>query len=712
MAPRRRDPPIPLRPEAGLRRENLARLLAPRHVAFIGGKAAADALARCEQFGFEGELWQVNPRASAADGKRVFASSADLPCAPDAAYLAISADKSVDAVRELATRRAGGVVCYAAGFAEKGGEGVALQERLAEAAGDLALIGPNCLGLLDYRVGLHLWAGDVQERFAGPGIGLVSQSGALVEFMTMHRRSIPFVSVVSVGNQAVLSLEDVTEAMLDDPGVKAIGLYIEGLRDVAHFSRVAAKALSKRVPLVAIKVGRSEIAARLALGHTSSLAGASELYDALFERLGILVVDSLGDMLETLKLLSVIGPLPGRRFAAITGSGGQAAMIADHAAGLGLTLPPLSQRQVERLRAGLPDYVNLINPLDMTVGTMGNLEQQRLLFDVLAEGDIDVLVAGFDAYDDIDAAFGAEVMMSFEQMAAALGRHQRLGIATSALPETLPAHIRERALEVGIAPLQGSRETLTAMAGAAWYGERQHALQDLDVDTLSLPPPPIQAGPVAALDEAQAKRLLGAAGLVIPEGRCVTPAKAVDAANALGFPVVVKVLDATLPHKSEAGAVALDLRDANSVSAAVERMQGALAAPPERLLVEKMIPDAVAELIVGIEYDEAFGHALVIGAGGILVELLRDSATVLLPTTRACIEDALDRLDVARLLAGFRGRPRGDRTAVITAIEAIADFTLSERDRIVEIDVNPLLVLPEGRGAVAADALVRLRETD
>ena len=227
-------------------------------------------------------------------------------------------ERTIDAVRRLAAIGTGGCICFAAGFAEKGGEGVALEAELVAAAGDMALVGPNCYGMLDCRTGMHLWSSAVLERLEGPGIGIVTQSGALAEFLAIPPRSAPFAFIISVGNQAAVRLEDCADVLVDDDRINVIGIYIEAIRDIPRFSRMAERAAARRKPVVVIKVGRSETAAAVTLGHTSSLAGTPQLYDALFERLGVVRVDTLNQFLESLKLLSVLGPLPGRRLGATT----------------------------------------------------------------------------------------------------------------------------------------------------------------------------------------------------------------------------------------------------------------------------------------------------------------------------------------------------------------------------------------------------------
>ena len=692
---------------AANRTENLRRLLAPRHVAFIGGRYAVSAMERCAQFGFGGELWLVNPKATEAKVGQVFASVDDLPVAPDATYLAVSSEKTIDTVRRLAERGAGGCICFAAGFAEKGGEGVAMEAALAEMAGDMALLGPNCYGILDLRSRLHLWTGEMLEPYAGPGIAVVSQSGALAEFMTMEARSVPFVFIGSVGNQAVVSLEEMMEAVLDDETINAVGIYVEGIRDIAHFSRVAEKAADKRIPIVAIKVGRSQAATQITLGHTSSLAGTPELYDALFERLGIIRADTLSQFLESLKMLSVVGPINGPRLAAITISGGEAALIADYAPGLGLTLPPLSPDQVKVLEAGLPDMVNVMNPLDTTVGTMGNLDQQALIFDVITRGEFDVVATMMETYENPAAPFTGEMDLMMEQMEIAVRRNGMPGVVVSALPEALPLRVRRRAIQSGMAPLQGLDDMMFAIAASHRYGE---FLKGRRGRALAVPASPHQSGEARVLNEWESKQWLADHGVVIPEGRVVAPHDAPEAAESLGFPVVMKAVSDELMHKTEAGAIALGLSDYQAVSDALDRLQQTLGGSLEHVLVERMIEEAVAELIVGIKFDAAFGHALVVGAGGVLVELVSDTTTLLLPTDRDAVTTALHSLKVSKLLHGFRGRPEGDRDAVIATILAIADFAMSERKRLVEVDVNPLLVLPRGRGTVAVDALIRVVE--
>ncbi len=691
-----------------LRRRNLERLLAPRHVAFIGGRHLKPALRSCKDIGYGGEIWVVNPRHAEIAGYACVPSVAALPEAPDAVFLAVPAAESVAVVRELAGLGAGGCVCYAAGFAEAGPEGRALQARLVEAAGEMALLGPNCYGLLNYLSGAALWASQHGGQKVERGVALVSQSGNLAINLTMNQRSVPLSHVISVGNQAALGLEDLILPLLDEERVTGIGLYVEGLADVTRFGRAANQALRQGVPIVAIKVGRSEAAIRQTLSHTASLAGPDHLYDALFERLGVIRAPSLAAQLETLKLMHFGAPLGGRRLGVLACSGGDAALFADQAQSQGLTIPPLAAQQENALRELLPDFAAVANPLDYNTTIWGDAEALRRCFSVVMAGEIDAGVLVIDyprdglwGIEEWDAAVEAFIAARRETGVAA--------IAVSTLPELLPERVRARFIEGGIVPLQGLEEAAFAIGAAARYGETT-ARRSAAPETVVLPPV-TAAGTGALVDEVESKRRLAAYGVHVPPGRQVAPEAAAQAAVELGFPVALKAVAPGLAHKSEAGAVALGLWDADEVAKAAARIAAEVAGELS-LLVEVMVQGAVAEILVGVQRDPVLGLALVLGSGGELVELAEDSRTLLLPTDRAAIAAALDDLKAARLLDGYRSRPPGDREALLDAVEAIAAFAEDHRDTLLELDVNPLLVLPEGRGAVAVDALIRLAETD
>ena len=467
----------------------------------------------------------------------------------------------------------------------------------------------------------------------------------------------------------MLGVEEFLEILIDDPHVNAIALYIEGLRDVPRFAEAALRALKAGVPIIAQKVGTSEIGARLTVSHTGSLSGANELYQALFDRVGVISVDSTVAMLETLKLVTIAGVPQGRRIAAFTCSGGDSIMLADGGGALGLSFPQPSPNICETLEALLPKIATVSNPLDYTTPLWG---QEAPLREVLT-------VALKDRYDlalmvqDYPASISDQACEPYRADARAFMTACKAaaipGAVCSILPETLDAKSRDTLATGDVAPLQGIADALGAIARAGRLGELQGKLAATgEAETLQLWPRLPEPVSVETLTEHEGKQRLAQFGVPAPAGRVVGATDAPAAAQELGFPVVVKVLSKDLPHKTEVGAVQVGLKDEAEVSSAVERMVVALAeqAPhvrPETFLVEEMVERPLAELIVGIQRDPAFGLALVIGSGGTLVELVGDSVTLLLPNDQEAIEQALDSLKVAALLTGHRGaggraRPR------------------------------------------------------
>ena len=691
-------------------RDNLKRLLAPRHVAFVGGRSMARALKRCAEGGYAGQMWLVNPQHDELEGVPCVRQISDLPCGPDAVFIATNRELTLTCVRELAAKGAGGAICYASGFAETGAEGQALQQQLLEAAGDMALLGPNCYGLLDYLHSCALWpvahGGKAVER----GVAVLTQSGNFAYNLSMSDRSLPVAYMASVGNQAQLGVAELMDVLLDEPRVTAIGLHLEGLKNVPAFARAAHKALEQGIPVIVLKTGVSQIGAELALSHTSSLSGSDALYDALFARLGVIRVSGPVSFVETLKA-AACGRLPtGNSLIALACSGGDAGLIADYAERNELRLPKLDAGQTAELAQVLPSYANLVNPLDFTTAIWGDGEALNRMLDsaLRTEADAAMLVLDYPAQFTGERK---ECDLLLELYCQALVRHGKTGFVTSAFPELLPAHARERLHAQGVAALQGVEDGLAAWGRIAGYQANRQALLALGESALlPLCPQPL-AGTGRLLNEWDSKQALRAFGLPVPNGVRSTVAQALEDAQRLGYPLVLKALSAELPHKTEAGAVALNLKDAAALTAALSNMATSIGAYApgvvfDQVLLEPMASAPLAELIVGIKRENDFCLALVIGAGGVLVELLKDSRSLLLPTTEGAIRNALLSLRSATLLHGFRGRAPADLEALVAAIRAVADYACENAGQLLELDVNPLLV--GAHGTTAVDALIRL----
>ena len=680
---------------------DLSRLLRPRSIAVIGGRMAENAILQCDKMGFEGPVWPVNPTRASLGGRPCIARIEDLPGAPDAVFIGINRYHTIEAVRVLAERGAGGAICYASGFREaerETGEGGGLQAQLVETAGAMPIIGPNCYGFINALDGALLWPDQHGAQPVERGVAVLTQSSNLAINITMQRRALPVAYVVTAGNQAQTGLSEIASGLIEDDRVTALALHVEGFDDVKAFEALLARARRRGVPVVVMKMGRSEAARSLAVSHTASLSGSDALADTLIKRMGAVRVHSLPDMLETLKLLHVLGPLAGRDICSISCSGGEAALMADTALDLDLNFRPLTDDQRQAVKATLNDIVAVGNPLDYHTFIWGDETRLTSTFSAMlgAGFDLGMLVLDFPRPDRCG---DEEWDTAAEAIVKASRRNGSKAAIVSTLPENIPEEQASKLAARGIAPMMGIPEALRAAEAASFVG----TAPDLPAPLLS---PYTLPGHARMLDEAAAKRLLADHGLAIPEGRLVTTVdETVTAAEAIGYPVVVKAVG-EIAHKTEIGGVRLDLRGAEEVTEAA----AALAPLGDGLLVERMVTGGVAELIIGISRDAQFGLHLMVGAGGTEVELWRDTAALLLPATRDEIRAAILGLRSAPLITGWRGGAAGDLEACIDAAHAAARFAEAHADTLIELDINPLIVRAEG--AIAADALVSMIEED
>jgi len=678
---------------------NLRRLLRPESIAVFGGREAAEVMKQCDRLGYDGRVYPVHPSKAEVHGRRCYRGIADLPEVPDVAFVGVNRELTVRIVAELSGAGSGGAVCYASGYKEVQVE--QLQRALVDAAADMPILGPNCYGFINYLDGVALWPDQHGgRRIERRGVALLTQSGNMTINLTMQRRALPLAYIVTLGNQAQLGLSAMIDAVLDDDRVSAIGLHIEGVDDVGAFERAAQRAQERSIPIVAVKAGRSEIGAQLTMSHTASLSGSDQLVDAFLARLGIARVHSLTALLESLKLLHVFGPLPGNRIASMSCSGGEATLLADAAEKHNLCFPPLTEKQIKSVKASLSDLVTVSNPLDYHTFIWGHQDRLHATYSAMLDCgfDLSLLVLDYPRGDRCSTADWDGAVSAFVGAARVTGARTAI-LAT--LPENLPEATGDALLARSIAPLQGVDDAFTAIEAAAFIGARASSNAALPTTTRSM----VQQASRNAIttDEWTAKQWLAEYGVACPPGHKVDHTEAVAAAEALGYPVVVKACSSELTHKTERQAVALNLLDAQSVKNAVESMLHV----SDEFIVESMVVDHVAELIVGVNHDAQFGLYLVIASGGVLVELIGDAQILLLPTSRAEIVESLRTLRTWTLLSGYRGKPEGDFQSTVAAVEAIAQFALDRADRLLELDVNPLMVRPNGHGAIAADALVR-----
>ncbi|MEO3416351.1 acetate--CoA ligase family protein [Roseovarius sp. CAU 1744] len=673
---------------------DLSRLLRPASIAVVGGGAwCASVIEQCHKMGFQGPIWPVHPTRETMGGIATIPSLAELPGIPDAVFIGVNRHLTIEAVHHLSEMGAGGAVCFASGFREtqaETGDGDTLQDALLDAAGDMPIIGPNCYGFINYLDGALLWPDQHGGVRCDGGVAILTQSSNMAINLTMQARGLPLAYMVTAGNQAQIGLAEIGRGLLADPRVTALGLHIEGVGDLRAFEALAQEAHRLNKPLVALKAGKSEQARAAAVSHTASLAGSDAGARALLARLGIAQVDSLTALLEALKLLHFAGPLPSSRVVSMSCSGGEASLIADSALGRDVQFPPLTGTQKTGLRAALGPMVALANPLDYHTFVWNHVDQMAEVFAAALSGDIALgcLIVDYPRTDRCDAGAWDCTIAA----AAEASRRARKPLAIiSTLPEALPEETAARITRAGLIPLHGLDDALAAIEAAAVAGQVR-----------TLPAPLLIPGDVRTptlLHEADAKAALSEHGVELPRAnRASSRDMLPEALRNLPLPVVLKAEG--LPHKTEAGGVALGLDSEKAVIAAAATM------PAECFLIEEMIEGGVAELLIGVIRDPAHGFVLTLAAGGTLTEIMQDSASLLLPVTRTEITKALLSLRIAPLLRGYRGKPPADIPSIVSAVLGVQAYVTAHAAHLDEVEINPLICTPAR--AVAADALIRI----
>ena len=663
---------------------DLSRLLNPRSIAVIGGAPAARVVEQCQKLGYTGKIWPVHPTKKEMHGITCYASLADLPGVPDAAFVAVNRHLTLDAISQLSAMGAGGAVCYASGFAESGD--VELQDELVVRAGELPILGPNCYGYINALDGIALWPDEHGCLPVSHGVGIISQSGNVGINLTMQQRGLRMAYMVTVGNQAGGGVEDALQSFIDDERVTAIGMFIEAIREPIRFAQLAQLAYNKGKRIVALQTGKSEAGALIAASHTASLAGNRQAYAALFDRCAVATVETPTELVETLKMLDNGGVLSGYRLASLSCSGGEASLIADMSECTNLKFDPFPDEQTARIEATLTELVHVANPFDYHTFMWGDRPAMTATFSETMRGDHDATLLLLDAppREDHDASSWLVAAEAFADAAKATGRR---GICVATLPECFSESMRTSILSLGLNAAQGLRETLVALDRAAWLGT--HSPQPLPAEVRA-------PGATALVDEANSKTMLASWGVRVPQGARCTRDNVASEAQRIGYPITLKGLG--LAHKSEAGAVAVGLADETQLRASVNAMPAEIA----EFLVEQTVTGIVAEVLVSIRRSAPLGWLITIGAGGVLTELWRDTTCLLAPATAQDIQDALARLRIAPILNGYRGKPAANIAALVDTIITLQQHVVGSS--LAEVELNP--VLATTTSAVAVDALI------
>ena len=681
---------------------SLKRLLQPSSIAVFGGREAHEVVRQCRRMGFSGEIWPVHPTREVVEGYPCFRGVDELPRAPDASFIGVNRNLTIEIVEQLSMRGAGGAVCYASGFSEVD-DGKKLNAALLSAAGSMPFLGPNCYGVINYLDGALLWPDQHGGKRVDRGVAILSQSSNIGINLTMQARGLPIAYLIALGNQAQTDLGDALGTLLTDERVSAIGLYIEGFRDVTVLERVMRVARERKIPVVALKSGASDQGAKIAQSHTAAMAGSDDVADALFKRLGIGRAHDLDTLVETLKILHVHGPLKGGRLCSMSCSGGEASLMADTAIGRKINFPELTDHQHQSIAATVHPLVSVSNPLDYHTFAWNKEEDLFNTYSAMLKChfDLAMLVLDFPRADRCSLETWAPAVNAICRAA----QKTRMPTAVLAsLPESLPEATASDLMSANIAPLCGIRQALDAAEIAAAIGEFWKNAPKRDL--LSGPVINSNEGTKRRIDEWEAKQYLAKAEITVPQGkRCSDLEELLAFAETIEFPMALKACSAELIHKSDVAAVYVGISDSDEL----ENRALELFSRFELLLVEEMVASAVCELIVGINQDPVIGPWMLVGSGGIYAELLKDQQVILLPADRKAIEEAVGNLKISPILNGYRSLSPADYEAVVSTLEKISSYWENNKHQLASLEINPLLALPEGKGACAVDAVMQFQ---
>ena len=688
----------------------LGRLLRPRCVAVVGasptpGSLGASVLNNLDRFDFAGEIYLINPNRPDIHGRACIASVRDLPMGVDCAVLAVPRAAVLDAVRLCAERDVGGMIIFAVGFAEEGPRGLAQQEEIARIAREsgMVVLGPNCVGAVNYAGGTPLtFIETPARRLDGCGVAILSQSGAIAAMLTVSlgERGVPLSFSVSTGNEAVSGVEDYLEYMIEDAGTSVILILAEHFRDPRRLLALARRAEAAGKPIVLLHPGRSQAARASAATHTGAMVGDYAVMRVMVEAAGVVVVESLAEALDVTEILLRCPKGFGGGTMFITESGAFKALTLDQCDELGVALPEISPANAARLRAAIPEFIPAPNPLDLTAQALIDPPiYQRALEAVLDDPAFEVIVFGIiitDAFTSrrkLPAIIQAIETMQPAKPVLVAGLDEDAGV-----PPALVSALRA----LGVPFFSSAERVFRAIACLNRYATRHNTtLAGMDAA------PPLPSG---VTPEHLAKAELAKIGIATPPGRlAATLAQAEAAAAAIGYPVVLKAQSADLSHKSDAGGVILNLGDAQALQEGWARLHRNLQTHRPGLKLDGVLVETMgkrgAELIIGARRDQDWGLVLLAGFGGIMAEALHDVRLLPPGLTHAAISRELRRLKAGAVLTGLRGSPPLDVAAVAGILNKL-DAYMQAHPEILEVDINPVVVYPQGQGAIALDALI------
>jgi acyl-CoA synthetase (NDP forming) len=699
------------------KRGDLTALLKPESVAIIGAsndpaRIGGRPLRYLIDVGYAGPIYPVNPGRDTVQGLPSFANVSAIPGPVDLAVIAVSAHKAIASLEECAAKGVNAAVVFSSGFAETGDAGRALQDRLTEIAraSGMRILGPNCLGIYNSAIGFFAtFTATLENGLPKPiGVGLVSQSGAYGSHVSLLaiRRGIGIRYWITTGNECDVELGECIAYLARDPDIRVIVAYAEGVRDGDTLLSALTLARNARKPVVFMKVGQTSIGAQAAASHTAALAGSDAVYDSVLRQFGAYRAGDTEELVDVTYACG-LGVLPkGPRIGFLTVSGGVGIQMADAAVAAGLDVAPMPESAQARLKALLP-YATTRNPVDTTAQVFNDPGLIDAYLDIMLEsGEYDAVVA-FLTFVAAAESMVAPVRRAIENAHAKYP--DRLIVLVMVAPEA----IIRRYEDAGCLVFEDPTRAVRAVAALHRIQQAFDAPGSPPVQPAGNAANPLPDGPVS---EQASKRLLGRAGLTVVEDRLAANGdQAADAARELGFPVVLKIASADIAHKTEVDGIRLNIDSAEGAREAFRSlMDGAKRQRPDArldgVLVSPMV-DGGVETILGIHRDPVFGPVVMFGLGGVLVEVLDDVSFRVAPFDRDEARRMVLQLKGRAILEGVRGRGPYDLQALFTALACLSQFAAAHAETIESVDINPFLVLPEGRGAVVLDASIIPRET-
>jgi acetyl-CoA synthetase len=681
---------------------NLKKLFRPKSLAIVGGYWADFVIQGNRKLGFKGPIWHINPTRESNKINKYYKNINELPGIPDCVYIAVSRDLTVNVIKDFKSLGAGGAVCLASRFSETNSkEGVSQTKQLIKNSGKMPFLGPNCYGFINYLDKVSVWSDQIAGNPCKKGIALICQSGTIGNTVSFNHRSLPLGYIISVGNQTCVTIEDVIGYVLNDKRVTAIGIYAESFNNIKLFYKVLEKAKKNKVPVAIVKVGRSKIASETIMSHTGSLSGKEDIYDSIFKQLGATRCNTLAELCETLKIFHIVGALKGNKIAIMGPSGGDMAMVGDVSEGLAINYSPIPKLLVKNLKKVNHKGIIISNPFDLQTYNWNDPKSLRKTFDLMFKANFDLIGLMLDFPNMNECDIDEWEAIVDEYILSAKEKNKKAAIIAS-LPETLPEHIREKCLKSSIVPLQGLKESLYAIHCSILVGQAWSKFNILKVIQSENTKKTLKK----TYSEYESKKILKNYGIRVPQSILSNVDRALIDSKKIGFPIAIKINSKKILHKSEVKGVFTNIDSETKLKKSLKH----LSKLGKQFLIEKMIHDQVAAMLLGIKIDNQFGPVIVIGTGGIYTELIKDSVTLLLPLKKSLVLKAINNLKISKLLYGYRGKPKGDIKSLIQTILKLGKFAEKNASRLIEVEINPLIVRSKVKGVIAADALIHYLE--